>query len=248
MTLWDLIRAAVRRWPVLLAGAAVSLGLVYTTTLDDGVYWSRTQVVFLAPTSKAYPNALRTTSEDLIITAGVVAKAVSGPAEVTKYASPDATLIGEGTRDGWSIRLPDTGGQWAPNFAQQVLYVEVVSATAEETAARQDEIIGQIEHELERLQSDAGVAPVNTITVTTAPESTVVHHVQGSRIRAAGMTAVLGASATFALIAVLETRARRRAREAAAAEAAGEDETAPGDDAAPGDAPTGARPAQPVAH
>lgn len=244
MTLWDLIRAAVRRWPVLLAGAAVSLGLVWTTTLDDGVYWSRTQVVFLAPTSKAYPNALRTTSEDLIITAGLVAKAVSGPAKVTKYASPDATLIGEGTRDGWSIRLPDTGGQWAPNFAQQVLYVEIAAPTAEEVGARQDEIIGQIEDELARLQSDAGVAPVNEITVTTAPESTVVHHVQGSRIRAAGMTALLGASATFALIAALETRARRRARAAAAGAPTAEPEAELEAEVVP----AGARPAEPVAH
>lgn len=210
MTLWDLIRAAVRRWPVLLAGALASLGLVYATTLDDGVYWSRTQVVFLAPASKAYPNALRTTSEDLIITAGAVAKAVSGPAAVTKYASPDATLVGEGIRDGWSIRLPDTGGQWAPNFAQQVLYVEVVGATAEQVGARQEEIIDQIAHELDRLQRDAGVAPVNDITVTVAPESTVVHQVGGSSLRAAGMAGLLGASATFAVIAVLETRARRR--------------------------------------
>ena len=210
MTLWDLIRAALRRWPVLLAGALATLGLVYTTTLDDGVYWSRTQVVFLAPTSKIYPNALRTTSEDLIITAGVVAKAVAGPDKVTKYASPEATLIGEGTRDGWSIRLPDTGGQWAPNFAEQVLYVEVVAATAEEVEARQDEIVAQIADELDRLQRDAGVVPVNDITVTVAPESTVVHQVGGSTMRAAGMAGLLGASATFALIAVLETRARRR--------------------------------------
>ncbi|MFJ3403635.1 hypothetical protein [Promicromonospora sp. NPDC090134] len=210
MTLWDLIRAALRRWPVLLAGAVATLGLVYTTTLDDGVYWSRTQVVFLAPASKAYPNALRTTSEDLIITAGVVAKAVAGPDKVTKYASPDATLVGEGTRDGWSIRLPDTGGQWAPNFAEQVLYVEVVAATAEEVEARQDEIVAQIADELDRLQRDAGVVPVNAITVTVAPESLVVHQVGGSTVRAAGMAGLLGASATFALIAVLETRARRR--------------------------------------
>ena len=210
MTLWDLIRAALRRWPVLLAGAVATLGLVYTTTLDDGVYWSRTQVVFLAPASKAYPNALRTTSEDLIITAGVVAKAVAGPDKVTKYASPDATLVGEGTRDGWSIRLPDTGGQWAPNFAEQVLYVEVVAATAEEVEARQDEIVAQIADELDRLQRDAGVVPVNAITVTVAPESLVVHQVGGSTVRAAGMAGLLGASATFVLIAVLETRARRR--------------------------------------
>lgn len=210
MTLWDLVRAALRRWTVLVAGAVATLGLMYSTTLDDGVFWSRTQVVFLAPTSAAYPNALRTTSEDLIITAGVVAKAVSGPDKVTKYASPDATLVGEGVRDGWSVRLPDTGGQWAPHFAEQVLYVEVVAGTAEEVEARQGEIIAQIAGELDRLQRDAGVAPVNHITVTVAPESTVVHQVQGSRARSAGMAGLLGACATFAVIAVLEVRGSRR--------------------------------------
>lgn len=210
MTLWDLVRAALRRWTVLVAGALVTLGLMYSTTLDDGVFWSRMQVVFLAPPSAAYPNALRTTSEDLIITAGVVAKTVSGPDKVTKYASPDATLVGEGVRDGWSIRLPDTGGQWATHFAEQVLYVEVVAATAEEVEARQGEIIAQIVAELDRIQRDAGVAPVNDITVTVAPESTVVHQVRGSRARSVGMAGVLGVCATFAVIAVLEARARRR--------------------------------------
>lgn len=208
MTLWDLVRAALRRWPVLLAGAVATLGVVYLTTLDDGVFWSRTQVVFLAPPSTAYPNALRTTSEDLIITAGVVAKAVTGPDEVTKYASPDATLVGEGVRDGWSVRLPDTGGQWATHFAEQVLYVEVVGATADEVGARQDVIIAQIAEELDRLQREAGVAPVNDITVTVAPESTVVHHVQGSRPRSAGMAGLLGACATLVLIVALEARGR----------------------------------------
>ncbi|MCP2264899.1 hypothetical protein ACFQHV_10470 [Promicromonospora thailandica] len=208
MTLWDLVRAALRRWPVLVVGAVVTLGGVYATTLDEGVYWSRTQVVFLAPPSTAYPNALRTTSEDLIITAGVVAKAVSGPDAVTKYASPDATLVGEGVRDGWSVRLPDTGGQWATHFAEQVLYVEVVAATAEEVEERQHAIIAQIAHELDALQRDARVEPVNDITVTVAPESTVVHQVKGSRARAAGMAGVLGVAVTLSLIVVLETRAR----------------------------------------
>ncbi|MEU4384383.1 hypothetical protein [Promicromonospora sp. NPDC023805] len=208
MRFWDLVRAALRRWIVLVAGAVATLGLMYSTTLDDGVFWSRTQVVFLAPASAAYPNSLRTTSEDLIVTAGVVAKAVSGPDAVTKYASPDASLVGEGVRDGWSIRLPDTGGQWAPHFAEQVLYVEVVAATAEKATARQGEIIAQITEQLHRLQRDAGVAPVNDITVTVAPESTVVHQVKGSRGRSVGMAGVLGVAATFTVIAVLETRGR----------------------------------------
>lgn len=209
MALWELIRAALRSWPLVVAGAVVTLLVAYSTTLDDGVYWSRAQVVFLAPQSAAYPNTLRTTSEDIIITAGVVAKAVAGPDKVTKYASPDATLVGEGVRDGWSVRLPDTGGQWATHFAQQVLYVEVVGATPEEVDEQQSLLITRITEELHELQTGAGVAPVNEITVTVAPESTVVHHVQGSSARSVGMTGVLGIAATCTLLGLVEARRRR---------------------------------------
>lgn len=208
MALWELIRAALRSWPVVVAGAVVTLVAAYGTTLDDGVFWSRTQVVFLAPASTAYPNTLRTTSEDIIITAGVVAKAVAGPDKVTKYASPDATLVGEGVRDGWSVRLPDTGGQWATHFAQQVLYVEVVAATAQEVEARQALLVSRITGELHELQRGAGVAPVNEITVTVAPESTVVHHVHGSSARSVGMVGVLGVAATCAALGIVEARRR----------------------------------------
>ncbi|WP_275004694.1 hypothetical protein [Promicromonospora iranensis] len=209
MALWELIRAALRSWPLVVAGAVVTLVAAYGTTLDDGVFWSRTQVVFLAPQSAAYPNTLRTTSEDIIITAGVVAKAVTGADKVTKYASPDATLVGEGQRDGWSVRLPDTGGQWATHFAQQVLYVEVVGATAEEVEAQQTVLLDRIADELHELQRGAGVAPVNEITVTVAPESTVVHHVQGSSLRSVAMTGVLGVAATCAVLGLVEARRRR---------------------------------------
>jgi hypothetical protein len=209
MALWELVRAALRSWPLVLAGAAVTLLVAYCTTLDDGVYWSRAQVVFLAPQSAAYPNTLRTTSEDIIMTAGVVAKSVAGPDKVTKYASPDATLVGEGVRDGWSVRQPDTGGQWAIHFAQQVLYVEVVAPTAEEADERQSVLIARITEELHELQAAAGVLPVNEITVTVAPESTVVNHIQGSSARSVAMTGVLGIGATCTVLALVEARRRR---------------------------------------
>lgn len=210
MTLWDFLGLMVRRWPIVLV-AALGTGLLgYLTTTNEGVYFSRTQVVFLAPSSRLFPNSLRTTSEDLIITAGIVAKEVTGPGKVLKLASPDATLVGLGVRDGWSIRLPDTGGQWAPNFAQQELYVEVVGPTAAEVEAKRTDLVQQIADHLDQLQRDAGVDPVNDITITVAPEDTVLYHVGGSKIRALAMTAILGAGTTTAVLVLLEQRSRRR--------------------------------------
>jgi len=209
VTPWDLIRSMIRRWPILVAGAVCTAVLGYFAIGDDGVYYTRTDVVFLAPSSALYPNSLRTTSEDLIITAGVVSKAVTGPGRVTKYAAPDVTLIGIGVRDGWSIRLPDTGGQWASNFASQLLVVEAVAADPAAAKETLQELIDRIADELNSLQRDANVDPVNDITLSVLPEPATIYHVGGSKIRAVVMVGLLGAGATAALVVLLDYRRRR---------------------------------------
>ena len=212
MTLWDLIRSLARRWPILLVGAMLTMGTAYWAAQNRGVYWTRTEVVFLAPPSRLYPNSLDTTSGDLIVTAGLVAKLVSGPDKVIKFTSPDAGLIGEGVREGWAIRLPDTGGQWAPNFASQLLIVEVIGPNPAEVERTKNGLVEQIAVTLADYQASHGVAPVNRITSTPAPQATVNYMVTGSRIRAVGMTGVLGVSATLAVLLLLGRRDNRRRR------------------------------------
>jgi len=208
MTLWELLRACVRHWPVVLIGAVLTAGLGIAAAADDGVYFTRTQVIFLAPTSSLYPNALQTQSEDIIDTAGAVAKRITGPGEVLKFASPDVTLVGLGVRDGWSLRLPDTGGQWASNFASQRLVLDIVGPSRDDVGAKQDAIVSRIDDELDALQREAGVDPVDDITATTAPETTVIYHVGGSRPRVMAATALLGSGATIAAVVLLERRRR----------------------------------------
>lgn len=212
MTFWDLTRVLLRYWAVILVGGAITAGSGLLAIRDPGVFLTRSELVFLAPTSSLYPNALRTQSEDIIDTAGVVAKRISGPGGVTKFASPDVTLVGAGVREGWSLRLPDTGGQWATNFATQVLVLDVVGPTREEVTSRQAELISRVQKELNQLQREKGVDPINDITVFLAPESTVVFHVGGNRTRALGMTAVLGGGVTLSIIVYLEKRRRSRLR------------------------------------
>ena len=219
MTVWDLIRSLIRRWPIVLVGALCTGAFGYLAVDDRDVYWTRTEVVFLASSSLQYPNSLKTMSGDLIMTAGLVAKRVTGPGHITKYASPDANLVGIGIRDGWSIRLPDTGGQWAENFASQVLAVEVVGPDRETVQAKQQELINRIEDELDALQRGAGVDPRNDITATVMPETAVIHQIGGSEFRTLVMIGTLGAGATLGLVFFLEHRARRRAARAPASDA-----------------------------
>lgn len=212
MTLSELVRALLRWWPIVLMGVACTAAVGYVGISDNGVYFSRTEIVLLAPTSSLYPNALKTQSEDIIDTAGVVAKRLTGAGKVSKFASPDVTLVGLGIRDGWSLRLPDTGGQWGTNFATQMLILDVVAPERDAVQQRQAELVSQVRHELESLQQEAGVAPINEITLTAAPEMPVAVHVGGSRYRVLGMTALIGAGVTGGVVVLLEHRRRRKAK------------------------------------
>lgn len=210
MTIWEIARVLLRRWPIVMVGVLLTGTIGFVAIKDEGVYFTRTEILFLAPTSSLYPNALRTQSEDLIITAGVVAKRVTGPADVTKFASPEVTLVGLGVRDGWSLTLPDTGGQWATNFATQMLVLDIVGPTREAVLERQHEIVAEVGAELDELQRSADVDPVNDITVMVAPETTVIYHVGPSRMRTLAMVTIIGAGITTVAALVADRRRRRR--------------------------------------
>jgi hypothetical protein len=210
VTIRDLMLALVRRWWVVLIGVVLTAAMGLVALSDPGVYFSRTEITFLAPSSQRYPNSLQTTSGDLIITAGIVAKRVEGPAAIPKFADSSVNLVGEGVREGWSLRLPDTGGQWASNFASQTLILDVVGPTRESVQTQQTAVLDEVAHELYALQREQSVDPVNDITTTATPASAVISHVTGSRIRSLAMTAALGFGAILAAVVFLEHRARRR--------------------------------------
>jgi hypothetical protein len=211
MTLWELIRIMTRYWPIVLVGAVCTVGCGLLAISSSGVYFTRTTLAFHAPSTVLNPNSFRTQSEDVIDTAGVVAKRVSGPGRVTKFASTDVTLVGLGVRTGWSLRLPDTGGQWATNFATQALILDVVGPSAEAVQRQQEDVIQQVQRELAQLQADAGVKPTNYITVSAAPASTVIFYVNGSRQRALAITAVMGIGLTIAVVLAVDRRGQRSA-------------------------------------
>lgn len=237
MTLWQLLRACWHSWPVVLVGVLLTAVAGYAAISDDGVHYTRTELVFLAPRSPSWPNAVQAQSDSIIVTAGAVARTVAGPAELPKFASPDVTLLGTGVREGWSLRLPDTGGQWASNFATQRLVLEVVGATREGVAARQQELIQEVDSALHAVQADQGADPAGHITMRPTSDSTVIFHVEGSRARAAGMTALLGMGSTIALVVLLERPRRWRGRPAGRASVASSADVVSGRAPAPGSGP-----------
>jgi hypothetical protein len=173
---------------------------------------SQVQVVFLAPSSVRYPNSLETESRDLVATAGAVAKRVVGPAPQLRHADPAVNIIGRpGPDSGYWIRLPNAGGQWGLDYRVQLLLVDSAGSTPDEARRYQRQAVDRIRTALATMQRDADVAPVNRITIKLSPAAPAVWPVQGSRLRAGGMAAVLGVFGTGALVVLVETLVRRRA-------------------------------------
>lgn len=210
MTFWELIKVLWRYWYLVVIGAVCTVAVGLSASSQDGVYFTRTTIAFRAPTSELHPNSFRTQSEDVIDTAGVVAKRVTGPGKVTKFSTPDVTIVGLGVLDGWSLRLPDTGGQWATNFSTQALVLDVVGPSPEIVRARQQDLIGRVQSELLALQDAADVKPSNHITAVPAPDTTVIYYVTGSRPRVLAMTAILGICVTVAIVLAVDRRRRSR--------------------------------------
>lgn len=209
MTLWDTLRALVRRWPVVLIGALITAGVGLLAIREPGVYFTRMQIVFLAP-STWYRNVLQTTPESVIVTASAVAKRVVGAGDVIKYGSLDATIIGTTSiREGAWIRAEDQGGQWAPDFRAPIIVVDVVAPTEARVREIQYETIQRIQLNLDSLQSELQPAAKDLITMQAAPDATIIHHVRGDRVRALGMTTVLGGCTTLTAVWILERRRRR---------------------------------------
>lgn len=93
-----------------------------------------------------------------------------------------------------------------------MLVLDVVAPSRAGVAARQSELVRQVQGELLELQKDAGVAPVNRISVLPAPESTVIFSVSGNRPKALAMTACLGVGVTITIVLAAERRRRHITR------------------------------------
>jgi hypothetical protein len=213
--------AATRRVRVrlLLVGVVVLTGLLatvlgsYVAVKAKGVYWSRVQVRFIAPTSEDYPNGLQISPSSTVMTAGAVRRIVDD-SDKPRTVSQDVILSGLGIRNGWSVNLPNTGGQWANNFTNPYLDVQAVGPTADGVEATISRVILDINAALAKLQTQAAVADANLIhTQLSPPGNPPLYFQRGSRIRAGLAALGLGLGITwFVTAATVRWSRRRRSR------------------------------------
>ncbi len=195
-----------RRWAALV----VVLGLLLTVTISyqivrkPGVYWAQANVIFLPPATGLYPNTLADNSGGVITLAGVVGKMVDPDALAARVVSPTVRLANQGIRHGWSVTLPNDGGQWAYNFDKALLDVQAVGSTAAEVSGTVNRLISQINLTLSGLQ--AHVPEVDRVTTQLSPGQVQVFYDAGRPTRALAASLALG----LAVTTVAGVYARRR--------------------------------------
>ena len=213
MTTHDLSVILRRRWYVVVLGLALLAGTLHVVASRPGVYWTQVDVVVLAPKSARYPNVIEQTSASLIAMAGLVERDVNGGAHPPATASAAVTLAGEGVRDGYSITMPNGGGQWANDFSRPVIDVQVVGPSEATVRRRLAVLVGRIERTLDERQATDQVPPVNRITASSSPTAAAVLHLEGSTKKAMAVTLLLGGAlipvATVGADRLLANRTRR---------------------------------------
>jgi hypothetical protein len=203
------------RYVVAVIGIIATLVTVVVTAHRPGVYWATVQVRFIAPTSAANPNTLPLSGNSIVMVAGAVGQMVNdnqGP----RTSSPTVDITGLGIRDGWTVTLPNTGGQWASNFTSPYLQVQAIGPTIAKVGANMARLINEISVDLVALEKQSGVDPHNYIRTQLNPLNGPTYYYQsGSRVRAVIGTLALGLGLTVGGVYAANAYSRRRRRSAA---------------------------------
>ena len=212
MRVSDILSACAKRWYIMALGLGLVSIVAVAIVMSPGVYFARTQVVFLGPPVPARPNKLDSSSEGLISTAGLIEREMNATRNRIPATGADVTLVDQGVYDGEQIKLPNNGGQWATNFNEPVLDVQATGPNAAVVERRMDEMVSEISTILDRRQNEANVAEPNRITITLSPAETQVRYMRGDRKRAVAVAVVLGGCMTISAAVLLDRTLGRRRR------------------------------------
>jgi hypothetical protein len=194
---------------VCLSGVLITAGLSYRVLHKPGVYLAQVNVLFLPPKSGLQPNALLSNSESLVSVAGAVGKMVDPDPTASHIVSPMVNLANEGVRTGYSVSLPNDGGQFANNFDRALLNVQVVAPTATQAVGTTQRLVDEINSKLTTWQDDNQVPAIDQIQTSLNPARIQEFHLTGSRVRAGLATIGLGLALTVAAMIVLPRRLAR---------------------------------------
>jgi hypothetical protein len=210
MTARDLLAAALRRWYVVVLGAALTVGAFAVVQRQAPVYFTQYNIVIVGPSGDEHSNVLEHPRYGLQPLVGVVSTDLNDGHPPLLTGDVDATMVGMGEREGVQVRVPNLGTQWRPLFSANYLDVQVAAATPEGVQTLAQETSARVADLLERRQDELGVPTNLRALAVPSSEDPIVYPVAGSRSRALGATGLTGIALTAALVFWLERWRPRR--------------------------------------
>lgn len=211
MTLREVVRAAIRRWYVVLLVLVVgAVGAVFLQR-DGGSYATRTSVVFTLPGQAALLPENGATDERVIAFAAAVAQELNGGEPAPAYATADAPSYGAGVREGVWVGLPNYGGQWVQSFGLAQIEIQIVDRTEEAVRVTQHELLQRVTEIAASRQEQSGVAESELIRTSVVPLTARIDHIEASRSATLLAFAAIG-SATLIVSLWLAVLLERRAQ------------------------------------
>ena len=216
MTTAQLLRVLARRWYVFVAGLCCTWAAFALLAQSGTVYAAQADYVFVEPGLPGESRSLTGAQpQTLIDFTAIVERKVLAGTKPAKLASPSASLFGTGIREGTSIGMLDSGGQWVPAFSRPVLSVQVAAPSPAEVQDGMDAALAEVRRVSTALQLETGAQPDSFITVERSPEDLIITSFGKTRMGeakafAALTAAGLGLSCGAAL--AVDTAAARRVR------------------------------------
>lgn len=210
MTTRDLLSLILRRWYLMVLGAAVSLLGLYQGLRVPPVYFVQVNVVLLPPRDALFPNYLEDPRFNMAPLAGVIVSDYNQGDRPPLLASPDTTLYGEGIRNTLRVRLANNGTQWLPIYDRPNIDVQAVGADAASVVAEATAAGSRLTELLGKRQDEMGIASAMRVTALVSPAEPVVAQVGGSRARTMGSLVLLGGALTTILVVQFDRWVARR--------------------------------------
>ena len=204
MTVENVLGALRRRWPAMIVGLLLTMAVSLWVWRVPGVYWASTKVYFLVPATLKQPNQIAPDNSTAIAFAGLIQTEINGGVPPRLATSPNVTLVDAGIYDGWSVILPDTGGQWANDFPESILIVQASGPSAAVVESRMSALIAEITRLVTDREEAAEVPPTLRVDFTMSPPVTAVQYSNGHRSRAVAVIGLLGAGLSLAACIVID--------------------------------------------
>ena len=121
MTARDFLAAALRRWYVVVLGAALTVGVFAVVQRQAPVFFTQYNIVVVGPSGTEHDNnVLENPRYGLQPLVGVVSTDLNDGHPPLLTGDVDATMVGMGARDGVQVRVPNLGTQWRPALLGQL--------------------------------------------------------------------------------------------------------------------------------